>query len=173
MSDLICVGRFLDPTEALVAKSALEAQGISVVFGEHHVNNMMPHLNVATFGSSLHVPEEQAYEARRILGAARDRQAAISNEPIGADVSCPKCGGMNFKRQRHQLWTLAAIGAFMPFIPYGNSAECLSCGEIIKNDTPLTIATLYALVILAYVIAVYFLLTDGLRIIGSLLSPAE
>jgi len=167
MSGLACVQRFVTLEEALVAKGALQADGIPVIIGELNHLGWAPELRFALFGFGLHVPVACESAARDII---RTAQSAPCNLPVGADEPCANCGGMNFRRRPHILWAIVAFIAFTPFIPYANSAQCTSCKKIIKSDMRQNVtayaifmvvflAVPYLLYWAAYYIATYFAMT--------------
>jgi hypothetical protein len=63
---LVSVARFLDPAEAHMAKSALEAEGIEAFLQGENANNLVP----MAFRTRLLVGAQDEAEAREILGSA-------------------------------------------------------------------------------------------------------
>jgi hypothetical protein len=65
-SEMVTVGRFLDPAEAQMAKGALEAEGIGAFLQGENANSMVP----MAFRTRLQVNKADEADAREILEAA-------------------------------------------------------------------------------------------------------
>lgn len=78
--DLVTLARFLQPVDAEVAASYLEANGISVLTRDAHTLGLNWLFASALGGVQLTVPQEQADAARELL-AARDAATIPGYEP--------------------------------------------------------------------------------------------
>jgi hypothetical protein len=67
--------RFNRPSEAHLARSLLESEGIPVWLGDEHINEVNPLLGPAVGWVRLRVPAELVTEARQLL--AQDASAAL------------------------------------------------------------------------------------------------
>ena len=65
-SEMVTVAKFLDPSEAQMAKGALEAEGIEVFIQGENANSMVP----MAFRTRLLVRKEDEADARELLEAA-------------------------------------------------------------------------------------------------------
>lgn len=71
MADLVTIARFFDRSEAIIARSLLEAEGLYPLIPEAHTLSVLPHLIQSEGGFRLQVRAEDAERARSILEEAR------------------------------------------------------------------------------------------------------
>ena len=71
MAELVTVARFIDRAEAMIARSLLQSEGLSVVMPEENVLSTLPHLILGVGGYRLMVRAQNAELARVLL---RDAQ---------------------------------------------------------------------------------------------------
>ena len=67
MSDLVTIAAYTDQTEAMVARSVLEAAGIDCLLKGEHQIGIQPFLLTGKHGMQLQVFEEDVYRARSVL----------------------------------------------------------------------------------------------------------
>jgi hypothetical protein len=73
MSDFVTVAVFGDQTEAMVARSVLEAAGIDCLLKGEHQIGVQPFLMTGKQGMQLQVFSEDAEAAKAILAEAQDQ----------------------------------------------------------------------------------------------------
>jgi len=131
MSNFVCLRRYFDPEEAYVVRSALQAAGVNVILFNDPILTSMPYLRVAVGGYRLCVPANQESVAREAL---TEMEAFRTDEPIGADAPCAKCGGRDFRRERSWRWAIIAFFTDAAFAARNRRSRCLACGEVVDND---------------------------------------
>jgi len=84
--DLVEVARFLDPTEAQAAASALRASGMHVHVQNEHYGQTVPYLQLALGGFGLYAPAADVADARAFIAAARaDARPTLPETDTAAD----------------------------------------------------------------------------------------
>ena len=81
MADLVTIAIFVDRSEALIARSLLESEGIPTLAPEDNVLSTLPHIIHAQAGYRLMVRDEDAARAMEIL---REAQLAAAAGPSAA-----------------------------------------------------------------------------------------
>lgn len=132
MSGLVCLRRYYDPEEAVVVRSALGAAGIDSHLLDTALLAVDPTLRIGLGGYRLSVLAQDEIAARQALV---EIESYKTDEPVGADTTCPTCGGACFRRRRSLRWTIVAIlCGYIPFVAQNHQSQCISCGEIVKVD---------------------------------------
>jgi hypothetical protein len=80
--DMVQVARFLDPTEAQVAASALRSGGMLVHLQGEVLGQMDVNLVYAMGGIRLWVPEDEAEDARAFINASRSQPSTLAPLPV-------------------------------------------------------------------------------------------
>ena len=160
MKDVVLVRSYLDPEEAYVVRSALEAADINVIlFGDSFCTNL-PHLRLASGGYRLSVPASQESAAREALAEIESVETA---EPIGADAPCAACDGRLFRRERSWRWAIIAFFFESAFAAQSGRSRCLSCGAVVDNDRrPLVERSFFFLCSMAILVWIAWPLADSL-----------
>lgn len=152
MNDVVCLRSYFDPEEAYVVRSALQAADINVILSNDPTLATMPYLRVAVGGYRLSVPASQEGRAREALA---DIETYQTDEPIGADAPCVRCGGRNFRRERSWRWAAIALFYKVGLAAQSGRSRCLSCGEIVDcDDRPFAVRVfffLFSIVILCWI----------------------
>ena len=97
MSDPKIVARYFERTEAVVARSALEAAGIPAHLADENITRLAWFYSLAIGGNRLFVPEERLQEARALL-ATNSRlekprtHATTAPETVKIYGDCQVCG---------------------------------------------------------------------------------
>lgn len=113
----VVLDRFNKPSEAHLARSLLESEGIPVALADDHLNEINPLLGPAVGWIRLLVPAEMAPQARALLTA--DESAAIEDLVRAAPdrFSRPVAIGDGEPRRRHRprlpLWVWLLWGAML------------------------------------------------------------
>lgn len=129
---LITISQYSFPYEAHLAKSRLDAEGISAFIADEHTINMQWLYSKALGGVKLQVPE--AFVEAALAALAEDREKDLEEE-VGSDVKvCPHCGSED--TQFYQIgrfwafWTIIALT--FPFFPIKDGIKCNQCGKVSK-----------------------------------------
>ncbi len=86
-ADVVCLARFLVPTDAHILCGLLEAEGIATVAGDAHLVQANPFLTTAVGGVRVLVYDKDFVRAREVLHAYRNGDYALPEEdewPDGA-----------------------------------------------------------------------------------------
>lgn len=78
--DVVCLARFLVPTDAHILCGLLEAEGIATVAGDAHLVQANPFLTTAVGGVRVLVYETDIVRAREILQAYRNGDYALQED---------------------------------------------------------------------------------------------
>lgn len=134
---LAVVATFLEPNQAHVARSRLEAEGIRAALdGEHHIA-MDWLISNAIGGVKLLVHESDVEVAKQILQAGAPE---IGDDETGDDSDsglehCPSCGSTNVYRVRFKrgfiFISILLLGFPIPF--FSHKMECETCGHRWSN----------------------------------------
>jgi hypothetical protein len=79
-SDVVCLARFLVPTDAHILCGLLEAEGIATVAGDAHLVQANPFLTTAVGGVRVLVYERDVARAREVLHAYRNGDYALPED---------------------------------------------------------------------------------------------
>jgi hypothetical protein len=124
MASLVTVATFLDQTEALVARSLLEHEGIEcVLMGEHQVM-AQPYLLTGLQGLQLQVLTPDVVMARQLLKVP---------EPAPGTIICPTCGS---DRTHRKASLFHAIFGFFAGAPVRKTSEKWQCANCTSNWSP-------------------------------------
>jgi hypothetical protein len=78
---LMTVAEFWNPVEATLLRTLLESAGIYVHMWGEHLGVAHTFLSVASGGTKVQVPENQAEQAREIIAAYRRGEFALEEDP--------------------------------------------------------------------------------------------
>jgi hypothetical protein len=94
--DLVSVASFDTFSEAEVARSLLEAEGIEVVMQDQPLASLLPPVALASGGLTLLVAPEEAERAREVLAAPDDAEA--DGDPDAEAIPEPEASGEDVQR---------------------------------------------------------------------------
>ena len=120
--------------EAEVAKSKLEAEGISAFLKDGHTVNMNWLFSNALGGVKVQVANEDLIGAREILSDIFNLDTHEEAD-TGDTAPCPRCGNENTKYQISKRWTfLTWVLCGIPLIWPRKNLSCNRCGYAWKDD---------------------------------------
>jgi hypothetical protein len=128
---IVTVAKFLQPMEAHLFRSRLEADGIDAFVADENMANIQLYLSPVLGGLRVQVHESDAETAREIL---RDLERAESEEERTATEDtpiCPACQSSNLTR-RPKYWPFMAFAVLFCGIggPLARGTwTCQDCGE--------------------------------------------
>ncbi len=127
---LVTIAQFRDLPEAGLAKSKLEAAGITCFLDNEYTVGANWLYSNALGGVKLNVPEENAEEAKAILEENTESIASEEAEELLPDSACPACGATeietkNYTRKFAALTLLISLPLFLFWKRY----SCKSCGH--------------------------------------------
>jgi Putative prokaryotic signal transducing protein len=112
MADLVVVATFTGMDEAVVARGALEQEGIETFLANEHLVTIAWHFSQATGGVRLSVPAHDAERARKILAAGASMLAPVPEErpadTDGADEEDTRLGPADALIER--AWKSSLVG---------------------------------------------------------------
>lgn len=130
---LVTLARFIDPWEAEVVRTRLEADGIpaTVAFANHAIVNWP--MSLALGGTAVQVPASLLEQSRALLS---DYQTGVLEAELNEEVGikgehCPRCGSTDFTRTMPLRKRLSAVAIVLLFAPYPTSRTrfiCRDCG---------------------------------------------
>jgi ribosomal protein S27AE len=132
------VGNFYRASEALVAQSFLQSEGIEAWVVDETQIRMQWQLAAALGGVKVAVSPSDAARARELL--AQDRSAELQEVaeqqlPAAPEELCPRCGGgivaASIERKRpmlHQLFVSLCFAVWGYLLPMPRSAVHRKCG---------------------------------------------
>lgn len=132
MTGLVAISRYFDPDEAYVARSFLEANGVTVLVQNDQHGRVAPQMRIALGGFALLTPQSEASTARELLRAASRGETALTDE--GAYLRmCERCGHAGIRRTPGLIWKAFSILYWLwwtaiPFVPGPRRARCPNCG---------------------------------------------
>ena len=126
------VARYFDRSEALVAASLLEAEGIPARLADEQMTQIAWIYTLALGGVRLEVPDDRLEEAQALL-AASDARIAGKIEEVGKDV-CARCGSeaVDFKRfdRRIRGASMLLMWLGVPALMWSRKRfRCRECGH--------------------------------------------
>ncbi|TDI61581.1 MAG: hypothetical protein E2O92_02915 [Alphaproteobacteria bacterium] len=125
MASLVTVAIFMDQTEAMVARSLLEHEGIGcVLMGEHQVM-AQPYLLVGMQGLRLQVLTPDIVQARLLLKIAA---------PAPGTVICPNCSSDRTHRKASLLHAVFRFLAGAPVRKTSNKWQCANCSSVWADE---------------------------------------
>lgn len=124
---LVTVASFSHPSEAELAKSKLESEGIESFVADAHTVQMNWLYSNALGGVKVQVWEADAAKAQEILGTT-----VPPDEPEDSAV-CPNCGATTtqFEKLSRPMVFLSLLLAF-PFPIFKRKWRCEKCGHTFK-----------------------------------------
>jgi hypothetical protein len=128
---LVTIAQYRDLPEAGLAKSRLEAAGITCFLDNEYTIGINWLYSNALGGVKLNVPEENAEEAKAIIEeVAEPTTAPEESEELLPDSVCPNCGATeietkNFTRKFAALTLLTSLPLFL----FLKRHHCKSCGH--------------------------------------------
>lgn len=142
MAKLVVVGRYSFPIEAQIAKSALNAAGITAYLADENTINMYWLYSDALGGVRLMVNEENASEAEEILQQdfSLSLQEQYENEACqkndeAEEWVCPECGSKNvyaFTKGKKPAFLIFILLGF-PLFFYQHGIKCADCEKFTKK----------------------------------------
>jgi hypothetical protein len=128
-----CVRRYLNSTQAYVARAKLADLGIPSEVADQHVVNVDWLYSSAIGGVKLFVPAEYAAAAHEAL-ASDDEEKLVdipeSSLPPDPDEICPRCGASGaMPSSRSNRWRALSLLLGFPFVGARRWIECSSCGN--------------------------------------------
>jgi len=138
MSKQAVVARFVDWSEAQMARGLLESNGIACVVGDTNMTVMEWGLNLGQGGIRLTVLDEaDAPEAQQLLDEVRNGQMNDALERMDAtgeidevDVEkCPECHSTSIFRPRSLVSTIVTTFLVAPLPLQTNQRHCRACGH--------------------------------------------
>ena len=81
--DLVLIARFMNPVDAQLLQSRLEAEGVPAVVADDHIVQTNPFLTMAVGGVRVLVPESQVERAREIARAIERGDFALDDQKDG------------------------------------------------------------------------------------------
>jgi hypothetical protein len=143
---LVTIASFNQPTEAHILKGRLEAEGIPCFLGDENIVAAQPFYSVAVGGVKLKVTEDDAEEARAILGRIQGgtneyllddnvELAPPMQEHTTETVICPNCGSDHVAEERYSKtvfsFSYLLFGFPLPFI--NRKYKCYDCSNVWKG----------------------------------------
>lgn len=130
---LVTLTRLVDPWEAQVLRSRLEADGIPATVA--HAGHAVVHwpMSLALGGTAVQVPEAFLAASRALLAAYRAGDLEeVLNAELGMHAEhCPRCGSRQFLRTmspRDRAIALLIVLLFAPFPARRSLRICDACG---------------------------------------------
>jgi DNA-directed RNA polymerase subunit M/transcription elongation factor TFIIS len=132
---LVVAATFLEPNQAHVVRSRLEAEGIRAALdGEHHIS-MDWLISNAIGGVKLLVHERDLESAKRILQetcpSIRDEETGDETDDGVSSEGCPCCGSNDVCRERLKtrliFLSILLLGIPLPFL--SRKMVCETCGH--------------------------------------------
>lgn len=133
--NLVTVARYRDLSEAIVARSVLEAEDIPCLLKDENTVRMDWTLSNFLGGLRLQVPEDDVPRAQELLGQPLPQSIEFADESSFDQPACPKCGSTNV--ELHGAPSAAkVIGLFVFNVPIPSRSphpgeevwHCLACG---------------------------------------------
>jgi hypothetical protein len=120
------IASYFEATEAYIAASVLDAEGIPFEIRDEHVVGVGWLYSQATGGVKLLVPDDVADRAAALLGA--DRSAAVPDDPDA--IRCPACGSADVRSADLRRRALA-LGLLLglPLTARSGRLRCRACGK--------------------------------------------
>lgn len=133
MSNLLIAASYTFPHEAQLAKSSLEAAGISAQLADEHTINMQWLYSNALGGVKVLVAAENLEQAQELL--ATDFSANLVEKMDTASETCPACRSTSVKpyiRGKKPAFVVFLLLGF-PLFLYQHGMKCESCGNFWKS----------------------------------------
>lgn len=127
----VTIATVSQPLDAHVLKGKLEAEGIEAFLADENIVSMNFLYSNAVGGVKVQVDEEDVEEALQIIGEALPPLELV--DPIEEELPCPKCGGTEFKRDRHPFALAIQILTLGLALGKKSQWKCAKCGEPVPN----------------------------------------
>ncbi len=134
------------PYQAHLAKSRLEAEGISAFIRDEHLISIDWLYSPALGGVKLEVPEDQWEEANKILETSLptdlEQMEIIESDPVHVlpaesliHLECTNCGSQGFVEEMRNPVSgfLNGILLGIPYFWFGKPHLCRACGYIFRR----------------------------------------
>lgn len=134
---LVNVARYRDLTEAMVARTAVEASGIPVYLFDENVVRLNWQISNMIGGIRLQVEERDADEAKQILADQSPAEFDYDAKSTAfAQPTCPVCSSMDITfNGRSRSAALLGVFAFGVPLPLGRETwTCNACGARWENS---------------------------------------
>ena len=138
MGQLVVVARYSYPLEAQIAKSNLEAAGISAHIADVHTINTNWLYSDALGGVRLMVDSDNVQEAEEILRQDFSQsviEEAGEDEEETSQWRCSHCGSSNvipFTKGKRPAFVVFILLGF-PLFKYQHGIKCNDCGEFTQK----------------------------------------
>ena len=130
---LVTAGTFSFPHEAEIARSTLEAEGITAYVADAHTINMQWLYSNAMGGVRVQVHLQNLEAAKEILNT--DYSSLVESE-VGENEKreCSKCGGVlePYTKGKRPAFLVFLLFGF-PLFFYKHGFRCVSCGSFTKT----------------------------------------
>lgn len=134
-AEFVEVARFIEVSEAHMARGLLAANGIDAIINDENIINANAYLAVATGGVRLMVPRPQSRDALALLQEVRkgeffDTSDAVVAKAPGEDLAierCPACNSQDVFRPRSFLGALFFVIEIFPAVFATRRRVCRSC----------------------------------------------
>jgi len=80
--DFVTVAQFLDPTDAHIMRSCLEAAGVPAIVADANMVQMHSLLSIAVGGVRIRVPESYVAEAKDVIEAFNRGDFALTDDEM-------------------------------------------------------------------------------------------
>lgn len=124
---LVTIGRYRDLPDAWLAKSRLEAAGITCFLEDEYTIGVNWLYSNVVGGVKLTVPEESAKEARALLDEVTKPEAV---EGARSDPGCPACGATEIETSNYtRRFAALSLLVSLPLPLFGKRYRCGKCGH--------------------------------------------
>lgn len=135
--DLITLWRYRDLSEALIARSKLDAEGFDCFLADDNAIRLNWFWSNALGGVRLRVREDEGEAALSVL--AQEIPETFTAEEVGEEYqqpACLKCGSMDvdFETMHRGVALLALWALALPLPIPANSWKCEDCGHRWKGE---------------------------------------
>jgi len=80
--DFVTVAQFLDPTDAHIVRSCLEAAGVPAIVADANMVQMHSLMSIAVGGVRIRVPENHVAEAKQVIEAFNRGDFALPDDEM-------------------------------------------------------------------------------------------
>lgn len=127
---LVTIAQYRDLPEAWLAKSKLEAAGITCYLDNEYTVGINWLYSNALGGVKLNVPEEYVEEAKAIIEESTETIVPEESDGLLPDSACPACGATeietnNYTRKFAALTLLLSLPLFL----FWKRSRCKRCGH--------------------------------------------
>jgi rubredoxin len=127
---LVTIAQYRDLPEAGLAKSKLEAMGITCFLDNQYTIGINWLYSNALGGVKLNVPEEDAAEATALLGEDAGPMASGEAEGFPPDSACPVCGATEIETKNlTRKFAAITLLVSLPLFLFWKRYRCKRCGH--------------------------------------------